>query len=106
MLTPDDFANFMHSDVAKQAEDKLKGSVPKEIVPADFFHVRNYLLLRLLQSNAQRPGAIKNLTTQAIDRAHVNDKGAVVMVSQHMIVHSQVCLSIASNLVGLNILIQ
>ncbi|VDI06844.1 Hypothetical predicted protein [Mytilus galloprovincialis] len=83
MITPEDFTEFWQSDVASEAEAKLKGEIPHTFQQSDFLHVRNYLLLRLLQSNAQRPGAVRNNTQQSMERAHTDTNGAVVMIAEH-----------------------
>lgn len=44
MITPQYFSEFRQSDVASEAEAKLKEEIPETIQQADFYHVRNYLL--------------------------------------------------------------
>lgn len=82
MLLPEDFKNFLQSDVAKECEETLLHSSPVELGHAQFMDCRDYLLFRILQANAQRPMAVRNITEHSISKAKKNDDGgAVIMVS-------------------------
>jgi hypothetical protein len=67
------------SDATRGIEHQIENP-SLQVVPSDFFNIRDYLLLRLLQTNAQRPMAVRNITTKAIDRAKKTD-GALIMVT-------------------------
>lgn len=82
MITPQEVATFMESDVAKKTEQKIQGDIPLTVEQRDFLDIRNFILLRLILSNAQRPAAIRNISQQSIDRAKVTNEGAVVMVGK------------------------
>lgn len=91
MLLPIDFKNFLKSTVSKECEDALLHRAPIELVPSNFRALRDYLLLRILQANAQRPMAVRNITENAISKAkRSDDDGAVIMVSINLL-YQKIC---------------
>ena len=82
MLLPVDFKNFLESDVSKECERALTTTPPKEMHAPTFVNLRDYLLLRIMQANAQRPMAIRGITEESVRKAKTTeDGGAVIMVS-------------------------
>ena len=81
MILPADIQHYLMSDATRGIEHQIENP-SLQVVPSDFFNIRDYLLLRLLQTNAQRPMAVRNITTKAIDRAKkTDDGGALIMVT-------------------------
>jgi hypothetical protein len=85
MINPKDIVAFMESETAKECETIL-GNPPKtELEPNTFFKVRDYILLRLIQTNAQRPGAVRAITPRVLQNAKVTEEGAVLTVGVKII---------------------
>lgn len=81
MLLPADMSSFLLSDAAKNCQE-LALSPPIDIVPSQFYDVRDFILLRIFQTNAQRPMAVRNITENIVRRAKITENtGAVVAVS-------------------------
>lgn len=81
MLLPADMSSFLLSDAAKNCQE-LALSPPIDIVPSQFYDVRDFILLRIFQTNAQRPMAVRNITENVVRRAKITENtGAVVAVS-------------------------
>ena len=81
MLLPTDFGDFLQSEESRRCEEQL--SRPSQIIERkDFYAIRDYLILRLLAANAQRPGAAIGISENVISKAHIDeDGGAVLAVS-------------------------
>jgi hypothetical protein len=58
---------------------------PPELVPTTFFKVRDYILLSLIQTNAQRPGAVRSITPRVLQNTKVTEDGAVLTVGVKVI---------------------
>ena len=85
MINPEDIVAFLELETAKECETIL-GNPPKtELVPTTFFKVRDYILLRLIQTNAQRTGAVRSITPRVLQNAQVTEDGAVLRVSVKLI---------------------
>ena len=79
MINPEDIVAFMECET-------ILGNPPKtELVPTTFFKVRDYILLRLIQTNAQRPGAVRSITPRVLQNAKVTEDGAVLTVGVKVI---------------------
>ncbi|CAC5400111.1 unnamed protein product [Mytilus coruscus] len=76
MILPVDIQMFLRSETAKTIEKKFDNK-SWQVVPSTFYDVRDYMLLRLLQTNAQRPMAVRNITIRSIDRAKRTDDGGL-----------------------------
>ena len=91
MLLPIDFKNFLKSDVSKECEDALLHRASIELVPSKFWALRDYLLFRIMQANAQRPMAVRNITENSISKAkRCDDGGAVIMISISLL-YQKIC---------------
>lgn len=74
MLIPSDVRQFLDSDIAEHC--KTLAMNPKwEVVKSDFYDVRDFLILRILQTNAQRPQAVRSITERVLNRATTNEDG-------------------------------
>lgn len=86
MIMPIDIQDFLQCDFYKSVERKIEEN-RLQLVPSDFFDVRDLTLLRLLQTNAQRPMPVRNINRLAIERAkQTNEGGAVISVSISLII--------------------
>lgn len=78
MIMPSDIAEFLNCPAVSEIKEKaLNPSM--DVVPADFFDVRDFLLLRLIQTNAQRPMAVRNITQKTIQKAKITSDGWATM---------------------------
>ncbi|CAG2196203.1 unnamed protein product [Mytilus edulis] len=83
MILPVDIQMFLSSKYAQTIEKKIANK-STQVVLSTFYDVRDYMLLRLLQTNAQRPMAVRNITINSIDRARRTDDGGIsITVAQH-----------------------
>ena len=81
MLRPEDLSAFLQSDVAKEAK-ALALKPRNQVVPNDFYLIRDFILYRIIQSNAQGPMPVRNISERHIKRAKISeDGGAVISVS-------------------------
>ena len=81
MLQPEDISSFLLSDAAKKCQE-LALNPPTDIVPSLFCDVRDFILLRIFQTNAQRPMAVRGITESNVRRTMITEnRGAVVAVS-------------------------
>ena len=90
MLVPSDFQDFLNSDIAKDCEKALLRKPKGDVVPSNYYNMRDYLLLRLLQRNAQRPMAIRNITKRAIENSKISEDGVVITVSKYVVQISKI----------------
>lgn len=81
MITPEEITEFFESPVCLKAEETLAKPVEFEVQETDFYTVRDYLLLSLIQANAQRPGAVRNITPRAIECGYEDEEGGGIVVS-------------------------
>lgn len=82
MILPSDMQEFLNSAAIKEIEATFEEPIPAYVVPGDIYDKRDYLLFRLVQTNAQRPMAITGITARKVERVEMNeDGGAVVPVS-------------------------
>ena len=75
MVTPEDIEKFLASDIATHCEDVARRQPENETSPIDFYDFRDYLLSRLIQTNAQRPQAIRSITEETVKKATVDEEG-------------------------------
>jgi len=81
MLLPQDICTFLKSPIVKKCEALAKRP-PRDATPNQYYDIRDYLLLRIIQTNAQRTGAVRGITKEHLERAKLADNGgAVVAVS-------------------------
>lgn len=74
MIIPADIRRFFESDVAEHWT--TLATKPKwEVVQSEFYDVRDFLILRILQTNAQRPQAVRSITERVVNRANANEDG-------------------------------
>ena len=83
MINPEDIVAFLELETAKECETILGN--PPELVPTTFFKVRDYILLSLIQTNAQRPGAVRSITPRVLQNTKVTEDGAVLTVGVNVI---------------------
>lgn len=50
-----------------------------KIVAEAFYKVRDFLLWKIIQTNAQRPMAVRNISEKAVHRAKVTESGGCVI---------------------------
>ncbi|VDI23172.1 Hypothetical predicted protein [Mytilus galloprovincialis] len=83
MILPVDIQMFLSSKYAQTIKKKIANK-STQVVLSTFYDVRDYMLLRLLQTNVQRPMAVRNITINSIDRARRTDDGGIsITVAQH-----------------------
>lgn len=81
MIVPDDIAAFLSSTPSNRCRE-LALKPPMKIVATDFYDVRDFIIMRILQTNAQRPMAVRGMTHRCISMAkRTEDGGALVTVS-------------------------
>lgn len=85
MINPEDIVAFLASETTKECETILENPPKTELLPTTFFKVRDYILLRLIQTNAQRPGAVRSITPRVLQNAKVTEDGAVLTVGVSII---------------------
>ena len=78
MLYPDDAKSFLESDVAKRCQE-LALRPPNEIGANLFYDITDFILMRIVRTNALRPKAIRNITEHHVNRAKVTDDGKAVI---------------------------
>lgn len=78
MIDPEDIISFLNSPTAKECTALLK-KPPMEIVAETFYKVRYFLLWKIIQTNAQRPMAVRNISEKAVHRAKVTESGGCVI---------------------------
>ncbi len=77
MLMPRDIQNFLHSEAVGAIQDKFHSA---ETMDADdFYDMRDYIIWRLAQTNAQRPNAIAGITKRGMLLAMENQQGGVTV---------------------------
>ena len=80
LLTPEELNDFLKSSVMEKVNAILeKPEIPTD--PEEFYFIRDALLLRILQTNAQRPAAVAGITQKRLDRAKTEEGWATVAVS-------------------------
>lgn len=81
MLMPQDICSFLESPIVKKCKALAKRP-PRDVTQNQYYDIRDYLLLRIIQTNAQRTGAVRGITKENLERAKLADNGgAVVAVS-------------------------
>ncbi|CAC5404087.1 unnamed protein product [Mytilus coruscus] len=83
MITPEDMTSFINSPLANDCDAILNEPKPRPIVKSTFYNLRNFLLLRLLQVNAQRPSAVMAVSSNILNRAKITEEGAILTVAHH-----------------------
>ena len=81
LLVPEDFCTFLESLSANEFRQK---ALNPPLVPTatDFYDVRDFLLFRIIQTNAQRPMAVLAITHKSVKRAKIDEEGgATITVS-------------------------
>lgn len=74
LVTPEELTAFLNCNYA--IELKRKAMEPTELVTAqDFRDVRDFLLFKLIHTNAQRPKAIRSVTESIVEDAVPAGKG-------------------------------
>ena len=74
MIMPNGIVEILNCPAVNEIKDKALN--PKtEVVPADFYDVWDFLLLRLVQTNGQRPIAVRNITEETLKKAHITSDG-------------------------------
>lgn len=84
MITPADIDTCLSSQLAQTARESLKDKCDT-LTQRAFCTARDYLLLRLLQSNAQRPAAVRAITPNVLSKALVQQDGVALMVGCCMV---------------------
>ncbi|CAC5379905.1 unnamed protein product [Mytilus coruscus] len=83
MIIPEDIAAFLSSTPSNRCRE-LALKPPMKVVASDFYDVRDFIIMRILQTNAQRPMAIRGMTHRNISMAkRIDDGGALVTVASH-----------------------
>ena len=82
---PRDIATFFNCNAARRLLEKAIKPPTNNMVPADFYDVRDYGLLRLILMNAQRPAAIRSITERAFEEAHRSDDGWFSIAVSHCV---------------------
>ncbi|CAC5393017.1 unnamed protein product [Mytilus coruscus] len=79
LITNDEVAGFLATEKVKNIEKKL--TKIQDATDEDYYNMRDYLIFRILQRNAQRPGAVVGMTVERVKKAHHSEDGVVVMES-------------------------
>ncbi|CAC5393034.1 unnamed protein product [Mytilus coruscus] len=84
MIMPEDIQSFLKSDKARQCRQCRELALAPPTVPDSqtFFNIRDFLLIRILQSNAQRPMAALGITEERFKRAKITEDGQGVIATE------------------------
>jgi hypothetical protein len=81
MIIPGDLQSFLRSAVAEDAERILMTAEKVQVTQEAYCLARDYMLLRIIQRNAQRPAAVLGITRKKLGTAKETREGVVIMAS-------------------------
>jgi hypothetical protein len=82
-LNPDDIQKVMDSSRIKEAYDMLIGKKPVNVNSETHAQVRSYMFGQLLLANAQRTGALANMTLSEIHEGKQKGSSYIINVKSH-----------------------
>ena len=90
MITPEEISKFEKSDLKTKAYQIVASAdlSKRNISLKEAVHVRDYILTQLTLDNAQRSGAIRNITIGAFRKSIFIDDKKVALVQHHKTSHT------------------